>query len=424
MTATPDLPAWIASILLTLEVLRRLPAALRNSRSRPLWIFFFALDMAMLAKIQSVGDFLYETTGVDDVAVLTKHIFGIAAVAGLLRWVTNVVPGRMDGRREPRYRMVISSNPRRIVSWLFVVAVVALFPMAQRRTGNQEDSDFIFVQAGHFWGSLQMLLFYAYLVFGLVCASLTCSATAREPSAKGAFKYGMQVMSLGCSCGSFYGILRSGYLIVRLFNKPFLGGDQFVNVTSDFALVSAVLLIVGGAAAPKLERIDHLIKAHAAINDLRPLWLTLTRAVPEVIYDDQVPHRRPTRTRDLLDRLYDFWNWKHLDLRLRKRIQEIHDASLHLAPYVPTDLRGRAETVTRELGLPSYVVTAYLLHTAIRRKKDHEEPCSGQCECEVILQATEDLFTSTSKLLPVGHAMQNPLQMGLINRRFTAAVHA
>lgn len=416
------MPAWIVSSLLTLEVLRRFPAALRNSRSRPLWIFFLALDLAMLAKIQSVGDFLYEATGVDDITTLTKHIFGIAAVAGLLRWVTNVVPGRMEGRREPRYRKVVSSNPRRIVSWLVVVAVVALFPFAQRRTGSQEDSDFIFVQAGHFWGSLQMLLFYAYLVFGLVCTSMMCSATAREPSAKGAFKYGMQAMSLGCSIGVFYGVLRSGYLIVRLFDKPFLGGDQFVDVTSSFALVSAILLVVGGAAAPKLERVDHLVKAHAAINDLRPLWLTLTRAVPKVIYDDQVPHRRPTRTCDLLARLYDFWNWKHLDLRLRKRIQEIHDASLHLAPYVPTDLRGRAETVTCKLGLPSYAVTAYLLHTAIQRKKDHEEPFKDQREA--VLQATEDLFTTTSKLLPVGHAMKNSLQMGLINRRLTSAVHA
>lgn len=421
MPATPDLAAWIAVVLLTIEVIRRLPAAVRKPKSRSLWAAFALFDISLATKIQSVGDFVYRITGVSDAATLVKHLVGIAAVAALLRWVTRVVPGRMEGRREPGYMKAISNIPRRIATWVAIAAITILFPFAERRPGNEEDSAFIFVQAGHLWGSLHLLLFYGYQVFGLICASMMCWAAAREPSAKGAFRYGMQMLALGTAVGSMYSILRSDYLITRLFDKPFLGGDGFVDFASSFCLDACVILVVVGMALPKWERVDHLVKAHGAVYDLRPLWLTLTRAVPKVIYADQVPHRRPGRIRELVCRMHDFWNWKHLDLRLSKRINEIHDASLVLAYYVPPTLREEAEAAARELGLPQYVVAAYLLHVAIQRKKDHEKAFGDQREA--ILQATPDLFTTTARLLPVGHAMRDTRQMGLLNRRFTG-MHA
>lgn len=422
MPATPDLPAWIAVALLSEEVIRRLPAAVRSPRSRTLWAAFFLFDVSLATKIQSVGDAIYRLTGVDDAATLVKHLVGIAAIAALLRWVIRVVPGRLDGRREPTYRLAISSAPRRIITWAAVVAITAIFPFSQRRTGNQEDTDFIFVQAGHLWGSLHLLLFYAYQVFGLVCASMMCLAASREPSAKGSFKYGMQMLSTGCAVGSLYSILRCGYLIARLCDKPFLGGDGFVDVASSFFLDGCVILVICGISAPKWERADHLIKAHGAVNDLRPLWNRLTRVVPTVIYAAQTGHRRPTLLNALRGRAADFWNWRHLDLRLRRRINEILDASLALAPYVPPTLRGQAEAAARELGLPPHVVTAYLLHAAACRKKAGEDPFDAQVE--PVLQAEPDLFLTTARLLPIGHAMTDSVQMGILNRRIASSTHA
>ncbi|MEU9405585.1 MAB_1171c family putative transporter [Streptomyces sp. NPDC048281] len=422
MTATPDMTAWISVGLLTEEVIRRFPAALRNPPSRALWSVFALFDVSLVTKFQKVGDVIYDITSLSESATLIKHVAGVAGVAALLRWVRRVVPGRMEGRAEPGYMVAISSNPRRIITWAVVAAMTAAFPFAQLRTGNQQDSDFIFIQAGHLWGSLHLLLFYSYVIFGFVCASMMSSAAAREPSAKGAFKAGMQMVSLGCGFGAFYGILRSGYLITRLCDKPFLGGDGFVDVASSFSLDGCVLLVVGGMAAPKLDRAKHLIKAHGAVYDLRPLWLALTRAVPTAIYADEVPHRRPGRISDLKGRLYDFWNWKHLDLRLRKRITEIFDASLALAPYAPPALRDCAEQTAREFGLPPYAVTAFLLRTAIQRKSTHATPLKGQCE--PLLQARSDLFTTTAELLPVGHAMNNSVQMSLLDRRAPSDAHA
>jgi hypothetical protein len=417
VTATPpDLPAWIAVALCGEEVLRRTPAALRKSKSRTLWAVFFFLGAAMLTKIQIVGDFLFHLTGVDDFATLVKHLAGIAAVAMLLRWVTNVVPGRMEGRREPTYRRAISSNPRRIATWAAVVVITAIFPLSQRRMGNEEDSDFIFVQAGHLWGSLHLLLFYTYLVFGLVCASLMCAAAAREPSARGAFKYGMQAVSLGTAVGCIYGIIRSGYLISRLFDKPFLGGDGFVDMVSSFSLIGCILLVVCGMNAPRLELVDRAIKVHSAINDLRPLWTILTRAVPTVVYNDENPV--PGRTGTLVNHLGEFWSWRHLDTRLNKRINEIFDAAMALAPYVGPELRQRAETAGRELRLAPYSVTAFLLREGIRRKKAGEAPCEDVTE--PLFVAGRDSLATTAQMLPIGRSMNDTAALGRLHRMLSS----
>lgn len=426
MTATPELFAWIVVILLTCEVLRRTPAAIRSPKSRTLWFVFAALDVSMITRVQGVGAFLYHLTGIDDVATLTKHLVGIAAVAGLLRWVIAVVPGRHDGAREPTYRRAIKNRPRRIVTWAAVVVITLVFPLAQRRLAPAEDADFIFLQAGHFWGSLHLLLFYAYLIFGMICASMMCASAARQPEAAGPFKYGMQALSLGCVVGSMYGIIRSAYLIARLFDKPFLGGDNFVDVASNFALIGCVLLVMAGSAAPVWERMRVRMEAHGAINDLRPMWTTLTDAVPSVVYGGAKPplaHRlrpRARRISALLGSLHDFWNWKGLEYRLRRRINEICDVSIDLSPYISPDLRRETEETARELGLPSHVVPAYLLRTAIQRKKAGEEPSQTTNPQDAILKPSSDLIDATDRFLPIGQAMRDRLTMSRLDRRLTA----
>jgi hypothetical protein len=417
----PDLPAWIVVLLLTEEVVRRGPAALRNPRSRTLWLVFLALDVSMVTKIEAVGDFLYHLTGVNDAATLAKHLTGIAAVAFLLRWVTDVVPGRLDGRREPTYRRLISSNPRRIITWAAIAVITVIFPLAQRRTGNQEDADFIFVQAGHLWGSLHLLLFYTYLVFGLVCAALMCADAARA-AAIGPFKYGMQGVAVGCFIGSLYGILRSLYLVTRLFDKPFLGGDHFVDFTSNFCLVACILLVVVGGAAPKWERLSEMVRAHGAINDLRPLWLVLTDAVPTAIYDAPA-HRQPKRP----SHLREYWDWRNLDTRLRKRVTEILDAYLKLSYYISPELHERAKAAGRALKLPESAVAAYLLREAIQLKRNGHQPIDGEpvaIQPLATLTGTIDPFIATDTLLPVGRTIRDTARLGLMYRRLATGAHA
>ncbi|MGW1436849.1 MAB_1171c family putative transporter [Streptomyces griseus] len=429
-STTPDLFAWAVVAPLTAAVLWRTPAAIRSPQSRTLWLVFAALDVSMITRISSVGDFLYDVTGIDDAATLTKHLVGIAAVAGLLRWVTSVVPGRDDGQREPTYRRIISNRPRRILTWGAIVVITVIFPLSYRRTGaNAEDADYIFQQAGHFWGSLHLILFYTYLIFGMVCASMMCAAAARDPRASGPFKISMQGLALGCAVGSGYGILRSAYLLIRLFDKPFLGGTALVDIGSNITLIGCVVLVILGSTVPAWERMDARMEAHAAVNDLRPMWARLTEAVPGVIYGPAAPVRSTgwlarkaprlhARSREFIASLGDFWNWRNLDYRLRRRITEICDATLQLQDYIAPGLREEAERTAKELGLPQHTVSAYLLRTAIHRLKSGEAPYDTPPVPEsTILKHGEDLQAATRELLPIGKSMTNHVAMGSFDRR-------
>ncbi|MFE6000281.1 MAB_1171c family putative transporter [Streptomyces sp. NPDC056454] len=429
-STSPDFFAWAVVAPLTAVVIWRTPAAIRSPQSRTLWLVFAALDVSMITKIGSVGDFLYDVTGIDDAATLTKHLVGIIAVAGLLKWVTSVVPGRDDGQREPTYRRVISNRPRRIVTWGAIVVITAIFPLSYRRTGPQvEDADFIFQQAGHFWGSLHLILFYAYLIFGMVCASMMCSAAARDPRASGPVKVSMQGLALGCAVGACYGTLRSAFLLARLADKPFLGGGGFVDIGSNITLIGCVALVLMGSTVPAWERMDARMDAHAAVNDLRPMWVRLTQAVPGAVYG-QPPASAPTsrfarraprlhsQVRGFLASLGDFWNWRDLDYRLRRRITEICDAALQLQPYVAPGMREEAERTAKELGLPAHAVAAYLLRTAIHRLKAGDPPYDVPPEAEsAILKHGDDLQAATRELLPIGKAMENPVAMSSLDRR-------
>ncbi|MEU6362300.1 MAB_1171c family putative transporter [Streptomyces albidoflavus] len=422
----PDLYAWIVVAILTTEVLRRTPAALRNQRSRTLWTVFLALDLSMVTRISSVTDALHDLTGIADASTLTKHLVGIAAVAGLLRWVSAVVPGRMDGAPEPGYRRAISNRPRRIATWGAVIVITAIFPLAYRRPGSVEDADFIYQQAGHFWGSLHLLLFYAYLIFGMVCASLMCAAAARHPRAQGAFRHGMQAITVGCAIGAVYGVLRSGYLIARLFDKPFLGGDALVEIGSNLSLLACVFLVIGGAAAPAWERMGARIAAHAALMDLRPMWARLTDAVPVVLLDDApAPNNgRPSgvrqKTRSAWTFLRDFWSWRDLASRLGYRVTQICDASLTIQQHITPELRDDVQQTATELGLPDHVATAYLLRTGIQHMKTGRPPYDGIPETP-LLQPGADLLSATGYLLPIGKAMTDHVAMARLDRRLAVA---
>ncbi|MDQ1041380.1 hypothetical protein QFZ75_007882 [Streptomyces sp. V3I8] len=426
MTATPpDLVSFISVVPLSLEVLRRLPAAVRNSKSRSLWFFLLTLDATMALRISYVETFVDQATHLDDGTLLVKRILGLCTISLMLRWVSTVVPGRMDGKPEPLYRRLITSRLRRVVTALVILASIVLFPYTIRVPGESENV--LFLQAGHLGGSMHLILFYSYQVFGTICAAAMFSSASRATHVSNAFVRGMKAMAVGCLFCTTYALLRIGYLVVRLFDKPFLGGDVFVEVASAFALSGFVLLTLFGVTVPLWERMSLRVRMHEAMNDLRPMWRTLTYAVPTVIYLNRreqwaVDHLLPRFPRlfRLIDRLYrhtsDVWNWRRLDHRLDRRVTEICDAAIHLRSYLPEELRNEATATARELGLPEYAVPAYMLHMAIYYKRSGSKPHSENPGCPILTPADDPLAT-TRIFLPICKTLRDPVVMGKFNRR-------
>lgn len=394
---------WARTIVLLLWAasLWRLPVAIRRPKSRVLWLVFTTLAVSMTTRLQVVSDFLYEVTGVADAATLVKHLVGIGAVALLLRWVTAVVPGRADGQAEPRYRRAIESRRRRAATWLAIAAIAVIFPLAERSPGRQvDDADFIWVQAGHFWGSLHLLLFYAYLVFGMACATMMCAEAGRRDGSM--LGRGLTTMAIGCGVGTGYGLVRSGYLLIRLTGRPFIGGEALVSLISSLCLLGCVTLVLLGSITPFLDRLNRSMEAHALINDLRPMWEVLTTAVPAAVLQGDLAGRRSR-----WGRLLESASWRDVDYRLRRRVCEIHDASMELQSYTPRGLHEQVSAAAEALGLSSDAVRAYLLRAALLQYRQAGDPSDTQAR-RAILRAEADTEHEAHALLGIGRALLSP----------------
>lgn len=430
MTGNPEeFFAWLVVVPLWGAALWRLPMAIRRPKSRVLWSVFTLLAISMTTRIQAVGDALFELTGTPDVATLVKHLVGIGAIANLLRWVTNVVPEREDGLPEPRYRRVINSRPRKIITWVVVILITAVFPFANLRHNPAEDAVFIFAQAGHLWGSVHLLLFYTYLMFGMICASMMCAEASRRDS--GMFGHGLRMMAIGCAVGTMYGGLRSAYLLTRLANKEFIGGDAMVDTGSNLFLICCVLLVLGGSLVPPLQRLETIVDKRAAISALRPMWQTITRPTPGVILTRDNPPGHFLRhvtgrmpkgshlSKAWLSAAGEWLDWRDVDYRLHRRYTEILDGALALQQYVPEGLRERAQGVADEMGLPDGAVQAYLLRVAISRKKAGAEQGNTQART-AILKAGDCTPSTLLALQQVRKALESRTMMAKMQRRLNA----
>ncbi|MFI0967092.1 DUF6545 domain-containing protein [Streptomyces sp. NPDC021080] len=418
---------------LTFETIRRLPSALRNEKSRSLWVFLAVLDLTLILRMTSVLAFVHGLSpDLDIVVLLARHLLSFLAVGALIQLVTVVVPGRMDGRPEPAYRRVITNRPRRAVTWIAVITSSLTLPLAMKNASYPSQSDgYLFLQAGHFGGSMSLILFYAYMIFGGWCATMMLSAASYDQKSPGAFKLGLQGMALGCVCGVMYAAMRMGYLVTRLFDKPFLGGDGFVQTFSYFAITACALLILAGSSAPMWERMGQRVRLHAAVNDLRPMWCTITYAVPSVVYRSRrerwfirvVAPRSPRVAKSFcksMRALIDFWTWTGLERRLHRRVTEICDAAIRLQGYLPGDLHDQTAETAQELGLPAHTVPAYLLHEAMHRMKTGAEARLDRLD-RPILEPADSPLETTAALLPIGKALASPVTMGCFNRRRVAA---
>jgi hypothetical protein len=162
---------------------------------------------------------------------------------------------------------------------------------------------------------------------------------------------GLRVMAVGsmllsvCCVASlvFVAALRLDFAVVTGAERAaiLLGG-----VAVSVGIVGATMPVWG----PKLHRLR-------AYRQLRPLWLALSQAAPEVVLDP--PNSRRWRIRDL-------------DFRLYRRIIEIRDSRLALRPYLDQDVATAARQLGQEANLEGdalrATIEASVLAGAVRAK--------------------------------------------------------
>lgn len=429
MTSFDDQATWFVVVPLWTVTLWRMPSALRRPASRTLWYVFLSLAVTMTTRLSGVEHFLYDVTGLRNSATLVKHLIGVLAITLMLRWVLTVSAPEL-GHPDCSYRQVVGGRTAKMLTWGMVAFITVVFPLANGGNSSHvlEDSDFLFLQAGHLWGTLHLLPFYLYLVYGLSCSALLCADAGRRDRTT-VFGGGLRMMAIGFVCGSMYGVIRSGYLICRLAHRRFFGGEPLVIFASNVALILCVVLIIIGSSAQIVERANRCMRAYDDIQDLRPMWRQITPAVPEVVLCARrrpmavrFADEHPTANRRLTyvaTEIRDWIGWRKLHYKLHRQVTEILDAARTLQGYVPDGLPAQVEQAVRDLGLPDPAVQAYLLRTAIQRKENGGAPSDGQ-SLRCILQTHGDVYQAVQMLLPVGRMMRSGPAMKLIDRHVAA----
>ncbi len=203
---------------------------------------------------------------------------------------------------------------------------------------------------------------YLYLFFG-VCA-LGQLETARlsrrymKIAKRSWLRWGMGAAMLGA-------VLSFGHCGVRCWEitGELSGGDVHLLHVPDWFTgdIGTILKVFGWtvpAWGPSLGRAARWCAKYRAYLRLRPLWLALYQAVPDIVLDPPLLHR--------LEHLLPL---RDLDYRLYRRVIEIRDGQRALRPYLPPGLGRRTSAP-----LSGADAEAYALSVAIREKRAGRAP--------------------------------------------------
>lgn len=174
----------------------------------------------------------------------------------------------------------------------------------------------------------------AYLV-----ASLAYLWLALIDVIRGTMRYGraaqrplaiaLRLIGLGCWLGLGYIAAKAVFVVMLVTGRGTVEGGLESTISRLLAVAGGLLVIIGSALPYLARRAGAArvwIVTYRNLSRLYPLWALMYRAEPGIALDP------PS------SRLTDALRVRDLDLRLYRRVIEIRDGYLTLAPYLPPDV--------------------------------------------------------------------------------------
>ncbi|ATM24794.1 hypothetical protein SMD44_p20011 (plasmid) [Streptomyces alboflavus] len=304
----------------------------------------FLATMVILAigatlRLSAVEDLFADATGLQDAAVLPKHLAIMVACTILLGWVDSVVP---RGEREP-WRRWVAFRPRVAVLAVFSIVATAAFPYAAPAiTAADGSKDFASAQYGDVAGTVHLVCYLLSMAAALAPAAFLYFTVARRTNDR-LLRLCMRFLGLGAFAGCLYPAYRISYLAFGFASWKYplsepafhLGGSLFQFVTITFVLI--------GSSVRAVDLVVRGIRQRRGLIALRPLWVELVSVLPP---DAILRHlKKGSSPHDDRLRLGDLYG------RLDERVVDISDAVFELLPWVSEDLRREALIAARGAGL-------------------------------------------------------------------------
>jgi uncharacterized protein DUF6545 len=172
---------------------------------------------------------------------------------------------------------------------------------------------------------------------------------------------GLRLIGVGALCALVYHVHKALFFAANRFDVVYPAAGRLLDVW--LPPVATVLVLVGATSQwwglrLRLPSLARWFRWYRAYLELRPLWLALYRANPQIALVPPSP------------RLFEVLVPRDLGLRLYRRVIEIRDGRLALQPYLDPGVAVQARRMAAESGITGQkldaVVEAAVLDAALR----------------------------------------------------------
>lgn len=293
-------------------------------------------------------------------------------------WSVQIMLHRLGDQGTTGFRL----GRRAVVLGAFVVALWACFlaapidtptVMFTRDYGHEPTvAAYLVVSLAYLWLAL----------IDVIRGTMRYGRSAQRPLA-----LALRLIGLGCWLGLGYITVKVAFIVMLVTGRGTVEGD-LESTISRLLAVGGGLLVITGSALPYLARqvgtARTWIVTYRHVRQLYPLWALMYRAVPGIALDPPG------------SRLADALQVRDLELRLYRRVIEIRDGYLALAPYLPPDagLSARSEDEQSE--------ALALLAAAVNKHEGrllNDDPMSRPASSATLAEEVDHL-ARVSRLMP------------------------
>lgn len=304
--------------------LRALHWRVRDTAQRANCASLFSVALSMTVFHPPVYRAIDRAIGVPNLSRLLGNSLGVAAA-----WVFQPVIVRLLHYPE-RKRGALGSG------WLMVGAIAIMTLLFSRASVPIEaPTDFqVLYSAAPYIAEyrLVVLAYIGLLILQIFLRSVQNGHVVRSiPQAH--LRLQARLQTVGWGLGVAYAGIEIGYILLALLG---LVPPNAYPMTFAYGIFVAgfIALLSGGALS-----MYHRAQQYRDYRLLYPLWHDLYRATPSIALDPPGSARADALT------------FRNLDLRLYRRVMEIHDGVIALQRYTDTELGGRARALCRTLGV-------------------------------------------------------------------------
>jgi hypothetical protein len=322
-----------------------------------LTVYFFGSFLSFAVGLDAVSPYIIDLFGTQNITIILSHSAVIVLTAA--QQVVLIYWANPPERARPKAR-------QRIVAFGVVLAVLVIMfflILPSRRHGTSETSSLLNMHNPYY--AAYLILFVTASAVGQII-TLRMSWTYSKIAGRAWLRRSMWAVVVGAGLILVYCVLRFAQVLgeqAGINMKPWnpvqwLAGD-----------VGSLLELLGWTAAgwgPLFSAASLWIANYLRHQRLRPLWVALYRATPDIALDAP------------WSRVADLLLVRDLNYRLYRRVIEILDGQRALRPYLDPAIADAAAQQARRAGMTGDrlgpALEAIQLHLALRAKAEGGSP--------------------------------------------------